>query len=412
MSDLTGSDGDAGVVVARRPVVDRDRRIAGFELVYHPLVPVAGRYPGAETGVVAVYELLRDHDFSLDDVVGDRLAFCHVERDILVGDSPLMLQPRRTVLQIRDDAASPQLLDGCVARQREGYTVAVGGLASAVVPDELLAVADILEVDLAVGSRDDDLALVQRCRRFPVRLLARGCETEDDLAWATTAGFELFLGHAAQVPATRPDSTIAPSAVAQLQLGVELLSEDLDMDRIEAILRREPGLVVQVLNLASAGRPRGLRRPVRSVREALVVMGTLRLQRWAAVTVLGRHGRADTDALVTGLVRARMCELVAQERGIDPAFAFTAGLLSTLDLLLGVELDEIEGRLTIDDDLGAAAFRREAPVGALVSEIADYQHVVDAGEQPSRDLDELIQAGSAAFRWATSLVNAMAGSRT
>lgn len=412
MGDLTDNSEAAagGVVVARRPVVDRDRRIVGFELVYHPHALGEGFYPGSDTGVVAVYELLRNHDFSLDEVVGDKLAFCHVDLDVLVGDSPLMLSPRRTVLQVRGTTADPELLDGCAARRREGYTVALDAVAGAELTEQVLRVVDILAVDLTPGSRDQARELVERCRGRQVRLLARGCETEADLAWAVGAGFELFLGRAAQAPAIAAGSSVAPSSLSQLRLALELLSEDLDMDRVEEILRSEPGLVVQVLNLASAGRPRGLRRPVRSVREAMVVMGTRRLQRWAAVTVLGRHGRVDTDALVTGLVRARTCELLAHVRGVDPAFAFTAGLLSTLDLVLGVELDEIEKLLGLDDDLAAAAFRRETRVGELVADVADYQLAVDAGLPLEGDLDGLSPAGASAFRWATALVNAMAGS--
>ncbi len=411
MSDVMDSEDVAGVVVARRPVVDRDRRITGFELVYDPHTPAEGDYLGSESGVVAVYELLRAHDFSLDEVVGDKLAFCRVERELLVGESPLMLSPRRTVLQVRNGTIDPGLLAGCAARKRESYAVALAGAGSADVTRELLDVVDILEVDLAGGEWERAVELAEHCRSHPVRMLARGCETEADLTWAVAAGFDLFVGRAVHAPPIAAGSTIAPSALSQLQLGVELLSEDLDMDRVETILRSEPGLVAQVLNLAAAGRPRGLRRQIRSVREALVVMGTRRLQRWAAVTVLGRHGRVDTDALVTGLVRARMCELLAQERGLDPAFAFTAGLLSTLDLVLGVDLDRIEAQLEIDDDLRAAAFRRETPVGSLVSEVADYQRVVDAGGGPGPGLDGLSPYAAVAFRWATALVNAMAGGR-
>ncbi len=190
---------------------------------------------------------------------------------------------------------------------------------------------------------------------------------------------------------------------------MELLGSDLEMERVELILRREPGLVVQVLHLASTGRSGGLRREVRSVREALVVMGTRRLQRWAALTVLGRHGRTDTDALVTGLVRGRTCELLALERGVDPAFAFTAGLLSTLDLLLGVDLDQVEDQLEIGPDLVAAAFRRETAVGALVTEVEAWQDAVQRGAAATPgDVDP---AGAAAFAWATSLVQVLSATR-
>src|SRR5690606_38850190 len=107
----------------------------------------------------------------------------------------------------------------------------------------------------------------------------------------------------------------------------ELLSRDLDLDRIEDVLRGDPALVIQLLNMASAGAGGGLRRQVRSLREALVVMGTARIREWAALVILSRHSQKQSDALVTTLVRARMCELLARSRKVDGPFAFTAGLL-------------------------------------------------------------------------------------
>lgn len=402
---------DDAVVVARRPIVDGERRLVGFELVYHPRAPLEGLLPGSGGGVVAVHELLRSHRVDLDDVVGDKLAFCHADRDLIAGDSPLMLVPRRTAIVVRDAVPDAELRLGCAQRRREGYTIALDGMAGLTWSEDtvqLLEVVDIVMLDLA-APRDEVAELVRRCSALDVRMLARGCETEDDLAWAAAAGFELFLGRAVQSPAHTGDSAIAPSALSQLQLSVELLSADLELDRIEEILRREPGLVVAVLEEAAAGRARGTRAPVRSVREALVVMGSLRLQRWVAMTVLSRHGQVDTDALAIGLMRARMCELLAPERRIDPAFAFTAGLLSTLDLLLGVDLTDLERQLAVGDALAAAAFRGEATAGELVTDVARYQRAVEAGRSPGDELEGLTPIAAVAFPWAASLVNAVAG---
>ncbi len=396
------------VVVARRPVVDRDRRITGFELVYRPGPEAESRYAGAEHGVVAVHDLLRSHGTALDEVVGTGMAHCHVDRELLVSDSPLMLVPQRTVLRIPGLEVDEQLRAACAHRRREQYTLGFEGDALADGAGQVLEIADLVALDVRDWSAGL-VELVEQGRRASVRLLALGCDGEAELAAARAVGFDLFQGRAVQVPAAPPGEGIAPSALTQLQLGMELLGSDLEMERVELILRREPGLVVQVLHLASTGRSGGLRREVRSVREALVVMGTRRLQRWAALTVLGRHGRTDTDALVTGLVRGRTCELLALEHGVDPAFAFTAGLLSTLDLLLGVALDQVEDQLEIGPDLVAAAFRRETAVGALVTEVEAWQDAVQRGAAATPgDVDP---AGAAAFAWATSLVQVLSATR-
>lgn len=396
----------AAVVVARRPILDRERHVVGFELVYHPHLPPEDRYPGAGSGVVAVHELLRSHDLGLEEVVGDTVAFCHVDREVLTGDGPLMLTPRRTVLLVRDPDVDDELVAACATRRVEGYLLALDGLRLDQADERLLELADVLVVDVAASTQEEAEELLERCRPLVPELLARGCDTEADVARAEQLGCTLFQGRAVQAPPV-PGAPIAPSALAQVRLALELLTRDLDMDQVERILRGEPALVAQVLDLASVGRHRGLREQVRSVREALVVMGTRRLQRWAAVTVLGRHATIDTDAVLTGLVRGRTCELLAHGRRIDPDFAFTAGLLSTLDLVLGVELEQIETQLDIDDDLVLAAFRREGGLGTLVTSVADYQGALATAGPPDDAAAALEAAVASAFRWSTTILHAM-----
>jgi EAL and modified HD-GYP domain-containing signal transduction protein len=100
-----------------------------------------------------------------------------------------------------------------------------------------------------------------------------------------------------------------------------------------------------------------------------------------------------------------MAELLAAQRGVDtPEFAFTAALLSALDLLLGVGLDELGETTDVDDSLKAAAFRREGPVGRLVAEVIDYQLGLDVSSSTGQSVEELDVAAAEAFGWAMPYV--------
>jgi c-di-GMP phosphodiesterase len=412
MSEAVATRGSVEVIVARQQVVDARQKVVGYELLYR-----SGASPdsaGTETSgeLMTVSVVLGALTFGVHELVGDKLLFCNVERGALVGETPLTLPPARTVLEIREAVELDEdLLEGVRARKQEGYTIALDGFAGRPGAEPLLALADLVKVDLLSTDREQAAALVERCRELGVRAVAERCETRADVAWAREAGFELFQGYAVQRPEIVRGTTIAPSALAQVRLATELLDEDLSFDRIENILRGEPGLVVQVLNLASAGAAHGLRRQVSSLREALVLMGTVRLRQWAALTILGRHGRLDGDALLTGLVRARMCELLGQQRGFDRAEAFTAGLLSALDIVLGVDLTEVESQLELDGDLAAAAFHGSTPLGVLVRQVSDYQEAVDEGRAPSGDLPNADMVSAMAFCWAMTYVGALSEDR-
>jgi c-di-GMP-related signal transduction protein len=406
--DQVGASVAVERVVARQPIIGLDDRVIGFQLLQRPSAEaVSTRSDAGET--VTVSALLGDVSFDIDVLFGDTQLFCQPGPELLTGSDPVSRPTRRTVLEVPAAlGVYAVVVDRCRVLARERYSIAVELAAWQPGIEPLLGVADIVMIDLAATPREQVVDLVAQCRPYGVTLLATRCLTEVDLTWATDAGFALFHGPAVQHPVQVRGGTLAPSALAQVQLASELLDERLDFDRVEDILNHEPALVVQVLHLASLGAGRGLRREVRSVREALVLMGTRRLRQWAALTVLGRQvSSGRTDALSVALVRARMCELLADRAGIERGFAFTAGLLSALDRLLGVPLAEVADKVDVDQELAAAAFRQEGMVGKLVRLVTEYQDAIVDGEPKRSELGSVELIAAMAFAWAMSHINAI-----
>ncbi len=400
------SPAPTAVVVARQPIVDRDRQVVGFELLYRPSSAEAPEATGEQ---MTAQVLLGALTIGVDQLVGDKAMFCNAERGVLTGETPVTLPPARTVIEVLETVRiDDEAVAGCRSLVDRGFSLALDDFVWTDGAERLLALASIVKIDLLATPREEVPALVARCREYGVRMLAEKVETEADVAWARSQGFELFQGYAIERPALVHGPTIRASALAQVQLALTLLSEHLDFEEIEQILRHEPGLVVQVLQMASIGSHLGMRRSVRTVREALVLLGTTRIRQWVALTILGGQPGGVADGLATALVRARMCELLALARGVGAAdFAFTAGLLSSLDLLLGLPLEQLGDTLDLDPGLKAAAFGHERETGALVAEVAAYQQQVltgAAGQEPAADLDA---AAAAAFAWAMPYVNTL-----
>jgi EAL and modified HD-GYP domain-containing signal transduction protein len=394
------------LVVARQPVVDCAGSVVGFELLYRPNDATAAA-PDAEQMTAQV--LVGALSIGLDELVGGKLVFCNAERGVLTGETPVSLPPAQTVIEVLETVqVDDEVVAGARALVDRGFALALDDFVWLEGVEPLLELAAIVKIDVLAGTREEVAALVERCRAYDVRLLAEKVETDADVAWARELGFDLFQGYAIERPALVRGQTIAPSALARVELALSMLTEDLDLDALEETLRREPGLALQVLQLASAGADRGLRRSVRTLREALVLLGSVRMRQWVALTLLnGEGGGAAVDGLATALTRARMCELLAERAGTAPDVAFTAGLLSSLDLLLGVPHAELDVTLTIGEDLKAASFRGEGAIGALVAEVLDYERWLrsgrSAGAAPAdarQAADDLDPIAVAAFAWA------------
>ena len=402
LAGATGSpSGTAPVVVGRQPIVDRDGTVVAFELLYR-----SGRTDdaGVSGEQMTVDVLLGALSIGVDQLVGDRTVFCNAERSVITGETPVTLPPHRTVIEVLETVViDDEIVEGCRRLSDAGFRIALDDFVWIEGAERLLELASVVKIDVLALTRAQVLELVRRCRPYGVVLLAEKVETAEDVSWAREAGFDLFQGYAIERPAVVHGRTVGASAAAQVQLALTVLEDDLDLRQLETTLRREPGLVVQLLQLASAGSHLGLRRQVHTVREALVLLGTTRVRQWVVLTVLGGQTGGSPDGLATALTRARMVELLAPSREAGPAeFAFTAGLLSSLDLLLGLPLADLVGVLDLDPLLADAALRRQGPVGRLVEEVAAYQESLHGAGPGLRDgaTSELDATAATAFAWA------------
>ncbi len=92
--------------------------------------------------------------------------------------------------------------------------------------------------------------------------------------------------------------------------------------------------------------------------------------------LIGGKGQATEEELATALTRARTCELVAAT--VAPSLAaeaFTAGLLASFDVLLGLPLEDILRDLPLEEDLRHAILYGEGAPGRLVADVTDFQLV-------------------------------------
>ena len=398
------------VVVGRQPIVDATGQLVGYELLYRS----TSTPPAALTGAQMTAEvLLGALTIGVDQLVGDKLLLCNADRAVLLGDTPVALSPGRTVIEVLETVVlDEEVLAGCRELVESGFQLALDDFVWVDGVERLLDLAWVVKIDVLAQSPEEVVELVRRCRAHDVLLLAEKVETAEQLAWAREVGFDLFQGYVIERPAHVRGRALPASTTAHLRLAVHVLLDEVDFDQIEEILRREPGLVVQLLQMASRGGAHGLRREVRTIREALVLLGSVRVRQWIALTLLQEH-RSNTESVFTSLVRAKACELLARRfLGSGAEAAFTAGLLSALDLLLGVPAEELVDVLDLDTGLKQAAFERVGEVGALVSQVAAFQDDLARGfpvpADPTLADPAIADAVAEAIGWAAPQVTALA----
>ena len=109
-------------------------------------------------------------------------------------------------------------------------------------------------------------------------------------------------------------------------------------EQLERVISEDPGLSLKLVKLANSAFFGGRHR-AGTIRQALMTLGSVAVRRWATMMVLAGVSDRPSHLLELGLLRARLCELVAARTpGAEPDRAFTVGLFSVVDSLLGMRM--------------------------------------------------------------------------
>jgi EAL and modified HD-GYP domain-containing signal transduction protein len=365
-------------LVGRQPIFDRDLTVRGYELLFRaldaPERSTPGTAPAEASGHLTPESLLASDGDTMTTLAGTKRAFCPASRCVVTGETPILVPTDRIVVEIDPSLIQdPADMAGCRRLVDEGYTVALVDVTTAEGADELLALASIVKIDAEVVEREQLPDLMKACRQFTVDLIAMKVDTPAQLGRCESLGFDYFQGYLLSRPHAAPTGPVAPGRLAGLRMSARLLDAECPIGEIEEIIRSDPAMSHQLLQLAGAGAAGGMKRTVRTIRQALVLVGWRRLQSWVALLLLSDDGNTSEEEIASVLMRARMSELLAPATGCRPDAGYTAGLLSTLDIVLGMPVERIVATLPLDDDLRDAVLRGEGALGHLINDVADYQ---------------------------------------
>jgi c-di-GMP-related signal transduction protein len=363
------------VVVGRQPIFDRSLVVLGYELLFRTWDMDGPTFARPDGDLMTADVLFSSVSIGIDRLVADKKVFCNANRGLLTGAMPLMLPPERTVIEVVDSVqVDDEVFEGCRRLVSQGFTLALDGFTWYDGADRMLNLAAIVKLDVQGLGEERLTEIRERCSRFDVQFLAEKVETLDQLSHCQSLGFDFFQGYLLSHPKLVPGRALDPAGASRLRLAAKLFERECTVAELERIIKTDPAMAHQLLQLAGIGAAGGMRRVVRTLREALVLVGWRRLQSWVALLLMTDRGRTDDEEMVTALVRARMAELVTERVMPEHSgVAFTAGMLSSLDVLLGLPIEDILSELPLDPDLRAAALRGDNPLGRIIADVCDYQ---------------------------------------
>ncbi|GAA2596548.1 EAL domain-containing protein [Dactylosporangium fulvum] len=392
-------DSTRPVHIGRQALYDNRGHVAGYELLFRdgPEAHHATVRDSAATSRVIVEAFTA---FGIEELVGDKLCFVNLTREFLVGELPLPFPPGRVGLEIMAGVeVDDEVLAGVAALAEQGHRLTVDDFTGAGSRARLLPYAHHVKIDMIAeelrGDRKAIAAIVAQCRRHRrIRLVAQRVETLELFDLARRLHFQLFQGHALSRPDLVTTRALTPTRLARLRLLTELAAGDVQLDRVVAAIERDPALAVRVLRGVNAA-SHGLKQPVSSIFQAVVLLGVPQVRQWATLMMVADLADGDESVLTDAVVRARMCQTLAERRGVDGPTAFTVGLISAVGDLLGGSAHALADQLPLTDEVAEAVVRERGELGAVLAAVRSYQCRIAGGADLGDDL-------LAALRWANA----------
>ncbi|HEX5622052.1 MAG TPA: HDOD domain-containing protein [Solirubrobacteraceae bacterium] len=373
------------IAVVRRPITDGEGAVVGYELVA----------PG--DGVRGTAALLLDvfGDVGIERLAGRHPAWVRISPEFLLEVGTPPVRPDRVVLQIPAQPVTSEVLTALRRLQFSGYRLALDGI-----EPTLLQVCSIVKLPLSIAG-DHDLAAM---RARDLELVATEVATPEELARARNLGFTKFQGDFFAQPDLTRRRRVGTGGIASLSALAAVMAPDASFEDLERAISSDVGLSLKLLRYVNSAFF-SLPRTVESVREALTLLGTATVRRWAIVVALAEAADAAPDELIElALQRARMCEVLGGSRELDAHDGhFTVGLFSVADALLDLPMDELLEELPFSDEIRAALVGREGPKGVLLDQVVAYER----GEFPADD-GSLQGAYGEALEWAGGAASAAA----
>lgn len=184
------------VLLARQPIIDRDRQIVAYELLYRSRYQREGAFFIDNALATADVVDAAFHRIGIQAVVGRTRALINVDADFLLSRRVEQLPKESVMLELLETIdIDPQIVRRCRALKERGYALALDDVCRYDRKFEpLLEFVDVVKVDVMQLDAGSLAMLVHKLRPWPARLLAEKVDTADRLRQCLELGFEWLQG--------------------------------------------------------------------------------------------------------------------------------------------------------------------------------------------------------------------------
>lgn len=312
-------------------------------------------------------------NIGLNNIVQQHRAFINFTAGNLLEKTPLNLPKDRIVIEVLEDVEINLKIIALLRDfSQQGYTIALDDFVLNPQWRPLLEFVDIIKLDIMQMSMDDTLKLIEQLKPYELTLLAEKVETKEEFQVLKNAGCQLFQGFFFNKPEIISGKRSEINQTAIIDLLAVVNNADAEFDEIAGVISKDAGLTYNLLNYINSAFF-ALPSRVETIPHAISLLGLSEIKRWTNILSLSALNSKPQAVLQNILIRAKMCEQMAEHFEQDKAHMFLIGLLSGLDIILDMPLDEALEQLPLADNIIDAILNHENTAGQILAYVLCYE---------------------------------------
>jgi EAL and modified HD-GYP domain-containing signal transduction protein len=354
-------------IVARQPILDRNKNTVAYELLYRSKNNKAIIDGSQATAEVIINSF---NDIGINNLTSGKPAFINFTAELIKADIFEILPQNKIGIEILEDIRMDQHLIDCSRKIKEsGHLILLDDFVYKKELIPLVEIADIIKIDFleTKGSqRKNIIDFIKKHHNSNVNFLAEKIENYKEFKSAYDCGYDYFQGYFFKKPNVFINRKIPSYKFTYLEVINELNSINPDLKKIAEIIKKDSAMTYSLLRTINAAI---FGYEVSNLSQATSLLGTKRLKKWALLNLIKGLSSDKPDALfINTLTRGKMAELIGEKIGRNNIEIFyISGMLSLLDAYMDRDIINIMEEISLDKEIKEALVLRKGVIGSVLN---------------------------------------------
>lgn len=395
----------ADFIIGRQQILDRNLNIFAYELLFR------GQgldLTDKEEATQATNQIITDAiiEIGINNIVDEHRAFINFTTQNILEKTPLSLPKDRIVIEVLENVKIDlRVINNLREMSQQGYLIALDDFVFTEEWKPLVEFADIIKLDVLEMGEAKVRDVIAQLAPYKLKLLAEKVETHHEYEYLRELGCEYFQGFFFSKPNLVAGKRMGVNQLAAVRLLTTINSPNVEFDELARVISEDVGLSYKLLHYINSAFF-SIPTKIQSINQAIAYLGMNELKRWINILMLSSLSDKPMVVMQNALIRGKMCELLARLVGQKTENFFLIGMLSSLDSILDISIEEALEQLPLGEDISGAILEFKGLGGEALSCVLGYERW-ETGAITFGNVDQakIGEAYIESINWATKVMN-------